>query len=516
MGDMSVKGAVETQRVELQRTETVELRTNNGESTNNAPVFETAANDIKFAAQSVKHLLNETFDLQAAQAAPANQQADVDAAAQRVWDAAENDPEAAAAILDDEIRNLNSKYGADAGGALINKLHQDSKADDYDRRDLTNVLTFAGANGSAADKFVIGRAVGNAYNSMSAEDRTAFTNDLAGMTAANAFRSNFVNNGSTALAEIITRSGNDQLKQDTVAAMVKHATDNVSDGWSLGPWDFNNGGVDINALYNSAAMIANTGSTKAAETRMFGTITDSFEDLTDAQMRILEGNPGFKDQMSTLFMNNSTEVLHSLTGNNGRFDNNPKVDGFRRFMELTLFSSNPGGQREALMGEMTKTISEFADPNASPTAGRTKEADATLAGGLLALTQSAAIFQKDDINANQESRKEAVEFFTGMAFAFIPGASDALGSASGSLTDFAYEQAQSWAEDNGNSALAGFINNMSDGKALENIKTAFEAMRGLHFTISGETLQDHPDLAAAFDSGYASIGVDQLFQKAIE
>lgn len=528
MSDMSVKKADsnnEVNRVEFNQVEVAKHDSNNGSTTAATQTnvrFETATNDMNFQAQTVRFALNNSYDAQVqtitAQSQQPTQQQAVDAAAARVWEAADGDPAAAAAMLDDEIRTLNRQYGAEAGGALIAKLHQDSKTDDR-RGDLANVLTFAGANGSAADKGVIGRAVGNAYNSMSAEDRTAFTQDLAQMTAANGFRGNHISNsgnGATALADIISRSGNDQLRQDAVAAMVKHATENVDEGWSIFGQDFNNGGVDINALYNSAAQIANSSSTRASETQMFGSITDSFENLTDAQMRVLERNPGFKDAMSTLFINNSTDILHSMTGRNGRFDNEPAVDGFRRFMELTLFSSNPGARREDLMGKFTETMSNFADPNAPATAGRTKEADATLAGGLLALTQSAALFQKDDINANRQSREETVKFFTGMAFAFVPGAKDALGEASGTLMDFAYDKAKEWATNNVDSTLANFINNFSDGAALENIKNGYEALRGMHFSISGGTLQDHPALAAAFDSGYASIGVDQLFQNAMK
>lgn len=525
MSDMSVKKAdsnSEVNRVEFKQVEVVKHDTNNGSTTTATQTdlrFETATNDINFQAQSVRFALNNSYDVQVqsvmAQSQQPTQQQAVDAAAARVWEAADGDPAAAAAMLDNEIRTLNRQYGAEAGGALISKLHQDSQTDNH-RGDLANILTFAGAEGSAADKGVIGRAVGQAYNSMDAQNRASFTADLANMTAANGFRGNFVNNAPTALADIISRSGNDQLKQDTVAALVKHATENVDEGWSLGPWDFNNGGVDINALYNSAAQIAGSGSNGAAQTRMFGSITDSLTDLTDAQMRVLEGNTNFKDAISNLFINNSTDILHSLTDSNGFFDDNPKVDGFRRFMETTLFSSNPGSRREALMGEMTKAMSNFADPNAPATGGRSKEADATLAGSLLALTQSAALFQKGDINASRESREEAVKFFTGMAFAFIPGASDALGEASGSLMDYAYDQAKDWATEHADSTLSRFINDFNDGDALNNIKEGFEALRSLSFAIRSEVLGPHPSLARAFNDGYTAMGVDQLFQQAIE
>jgi hypothetical protein len=529
MGEMSVKKSgddsnkVEFQRVEIVKRDNSNDNGSNVTATTNNLRFETGAHEINFQAQTARFRLNENFDLQVQQvsfqAQPQTQQAAVDAAAARVWEAADGDPAAAAALLDNEIRLLNRDYGREAGGALIAKLHQDSQTDNR-HGELSNILTFAGANGSAADKSVIGRAVGQAYNSMSADERAAFTADLAAMTAANGFRGNLITNngtdGSTALADIISRSGNDQLRQDTVAAMVKFATENVDEGWSLGPWDFNNGGVDINALYNSAAQIANSGSNSAAQTQMFGSITDSLTDLTDAQMRVLERNTDFKDAVSNLFINNSTEILHSLTDQNGFFDDNPKVDGFRRFMETTLFSSNPGSRREDLMGEMTRAMSNFADPNAPATAGRTKEADATLAGSLLALTQSAALFQQGDINASRESREEAVKFFTGMAFAFIPGASDALGEASGSLMDYAYDQAKDWATENADSTLSRFINDFNDGDALDNIKEGFEALRSLSFAIRSEVLGPHPSLARAFNDGYTAMGVDQLFQDAIE
>lgn len=432
----------------------------------------------------------------------------IDEAAQRVWDAGEYDPQAGAEALAREIETLNAAYGPEAGGQLMAKLFQDSKSGDYDR-DLNTILAFAGGEGQAngftpnnlteAQKTAIGAAMGQAYETMSPEDRAQFVNDLVAQTEFGGF-----NGTGTNVADLISRGDNSPLKTDMVNALTKRMTE--IDARLLG----NNGGVDIKALANSAAIIAGSGANGAEQAAMFNTIIKGFTEMDSGQLASLMEDPTLKDNLSRVFLNNSEAIIKSLTNEAGGLLDAKSSDGLRIFFEMTMFSRDGGELREQVMGEAVRLISEFADPTASPTSGRTKTDDARTAGSLVGLVQAAAINQKDAIKDDQKAREETTKMFVGMAFAFVPGASDVLGEGADKILELAYDKAVEFAQSNTESGLSGLINDLTDGESLENIDEGFKAIRDLRFQVSN-TLVDNEDLYNAFNDGYAVTGVDQLF-----
>ncbi|MEP6923325.1 MAG: hypothetical protein ABI954_02575 [Pyrinomonadaceae bacterium] len=452
----------------------------------------------------VSQLRNIATDAQTRLTGPSQQE--IDDAAARIWEAGEHNPEQGASQLTQEINALNAKYGPAASSQLMGKLYQDFKDDSYDH-DLLNTLTFVGVNGSEADKNAVGTALGQAYDSMSAEDKQSFTDNLTREAELDSFRSNGLGFKSNQIADLVSRGSSDSFKQNMVSSLTKRMTE-IQPGW-LG----NNNGVDVRALANSAAAIALSGSDKTSQVAMFNTIIKSLPEVTSDTFNSLIDEPGLKDSLSKLFINNSTEIMHSLTAENGRFRDAASADGLEKFFELAMFSKNPGAERENLMGSAVQLISQFADPSAAPTAGRDKAADAYVAGSLIGLVQTAALNQKDAIQDNQKTREDTVKMFTGMAFSFVPGAGKVLGEGSGKILELAYDKAKEFAQSHTESGLTSVINNLLDGDALENIDEGFKSIRDLRYTVAGTVLANNRELADSFELGYAATGVDQLFKK---
>ena len=90
------------------------------------------------------------------------------------------------------------------------------------------------------------------------------------------------------VADLISRSDSAALKTDLVNALTKQMVD-IKSGF-LG----NNGGTDIKALANSAAIIAGSGADGAAQTKMFDTIIKSFPDMDGDQFKSLLDDPKLK------------------------------------------------------------------------------------------------------------------------------------------------------------------------------------------------------------------------------
>jgi hypothetical protein len=442
----------------------------------------------------------------------------LDDSAKRVWDAAQTDPQAGAAALAQEIDALNAKYGPEAGGQLVGKLYADSKDGNYDHN-LNNILTFAGGDEAGgfgqvglpeAQRNSIGTAIGQAYDAMSATDRTEFVNGLVAETEADAFRGNFLGGDATRVADLISRSDSAALKTDAVNALTKRMVE--IEPKLLG----NNGGTDIKALANSAAIIAGSGATGAEQAAMFNTIIKSFPEMDDEQLKSLMEDPTLKDNLSKVFINNSEAIIKGLTNEAGGMLDANSSDGLRQFFEMTMFSKNPGALREDVMGAAVKAISEFADPTALPTAGRTKDDDARTAGSLVGLVQAAALNKKGEIQDDQKSREETTQMFVGMAFAFAPGASDVLGEGAAKLLEVGYEKGIEYAEENAGSGLGGLINDLNDGDSLENIDEGFKAIRDLKFQVQNTlSAEKDKELYNAFTLGYSDTGVDQLFKNAL-
>ena len=438
----------------------------------------------------------------------------LDDSAKRVWDAGKTDPQDGAKALAKEVDDLNAKYGAEAGGQLINKLNQNPKDGNYDHN-LNNILTFAGgreANGFGqaglpeAQRNSIGTAIGQAYDKMPPADRADFVKNAVAETEQDGFRGNAIGGDATRTADLISRSDSAALKNDAVNALTKRMGE-IKLGL-LG----NNGGVDIKALANSAAIIAGSGANGAEQTKMFDTIIKSFPDMDGDQFKSLMDDAGLKDNLSKVFINNSEAITKSLTNEAGGLLDSNSSDGLRQFFEMTMFSKNPGALREQTMGEAVKLISKFGDPTTSSIFGRSKTDDARTAGSLVGLVQAAAINQKGAIEDDRKAREETTKMFVGMAFAFVPGASETLGEGSGKLLEFAYDQGVDYAKSHAESGLGDMINNLTDGDSLKNIDDGFKAIRDLRFQVSN-SLEKNDALYQAFNDGYTETGVDQLFVK---
>lgn len=434
---------------------------------------------VEMALQSVNNTLDEQ----------------IEASAGRVREAWESlDTNAVPNALASEIERLDALYGYGSGAKLIEKLIKD------DPEEFANMMRFAG-QGSAEQQRTIGIALGNAYENLSPEEQQSFAEALAQWTIADAFTPRTDGTEPTGIANLVANGFNDDLKRAVVNEMMEAA-----EGIEPGLFG-DNGGVDVKALFNGAAIIAQSGGSDL-QVELFDTIIKT---LPEVNLPSLMNDPQLKDRLSQLFIDNSTDILHSLTAENGRFLDSQSLDGLRQFFELTLFSKDGGQLRESLMGSVINSISQFADPQNSSSVGRNKEADEYVAGSLIGLVQSAALNQKDAINSEQESREETVKFFTGLAFAAVPGASRVLGEGSGAILEFAYNKAKEFAQSHAGSGIANFINNMLDGDALENIDEGFKAIRDMRFAIESDVLGNSTTLANAFGLGYAETGVDQLF-----
>jgi hypothetical protein len=438
----------------------------------------------------------------------------VQESADRIKKEAQNDPQKAAATLTSEINRLGPKAAAE----LVSQLVKDDKKEGFG---FSNVLKFASNNlankdgmdhmqkvGNDISRSNLANAVGDAYKNMSADEKKDFVKSLTVQTENDGFFGRHLdpNRSPNFIAELVAASSNNDLKKDVVASLVKRGSE-IESGW-LG----NNGGVDIKNLYESAAIIAGSGD-KSSQVEMFNSITQSFSKLAGdkKQLNTIFGDKDFKDKMSQIFLNNSKEILSSATAENGRFKDAASLDGLVKFFEMSLFSKDGGKLRDAVKGEVIKSISEFANGNGG--LGRTNTADSYVAGSLLGALQSAAINQKDSIKDSQKEREETAKFFTGLAFAFVPGADKVLGEGAGKILEVAYDKAKDFAKDNAESGLSGFINKMADGNALKDIKSLFTELRDLKFKISSALPEN---LAGSFGDGYTETGVDQLFLRALE
>ena len=483
----------------------------------------------------------------------------LDDSAKRVWDAGKYDPHAGAAALAKEVNDLNAKYGPEAGGQLVGKLYQDSKGSNYDK-DLNNILTFAGgkeANRLApvglpeAQRNSIGTAVGQAYDKMSPADRGDFVKGLVVQAENDGFRSSQALGGDPArVGDLLARSGSEALKGDAAKAMIARMNE-------ITPKIFgNNGNADVNALSTNAAAIA-AGSDNAAlkretfdalvtrmnvednskvdvktlannasaivasaapgaeQTKMFNTLIKNFGAMDDDTIAPLMQDAALKDNLSKAFINNSEAIMKGLTGGNENtgYLNSPEAkDGLQKFFEMTVFAGNPGQLNQDTMAAAIKTLSRFGDPTALPTAGRTKAADATTAGSLVAVIQNAALAQKDAIEADQENRKEKIELIVGTASAFLPGASKILGEGASELLQTAFDEGKDKLLENAQDGVDSSLQALIDKKPLENIETLAADLRKIHYS-NRNALNGSPDLADHYSLGYASEAADSLINR---
>ena len=243
------------------------------------------------------------------------------------------------------------------------------------------------------------------------------------------------------------------------------------------------------------------------------------------------GDAGFKQELSTLFMRNSEAVLHAQAPD-GAFGDPDFLTGMTRFFEITLFTQDPGSNRDALMQHVLITMGDVGDASAAPPlsqadyeaahGGWSQQDHVEVMGGLQGMILQAANNQQDylenEILEDQQQRTQMIGFVTGMAFAFVPGASDVLGDLAagggnwmsripGTIATFGYEQGTSQLEEGAQQALLGLLSgNGNDQESLAEINAFMQMFKD---TVTGTSAalpngeEGELNLRTAFQSAYA-------------
>lgn len=267
----------------------------------------------------------------------------------------------------------------------------------------------------------------------------------------------------------------------------------------------------------------------ALQTDLFGAVSKGLNN--PEVFDNFRGDAGFKEELSTLFMNNSQSILHQQAPD-GAFANPNFIEGMTKFFEITLFTQDPGSNRETLMQHVVTTMGDVGDASAAPPlpqadyeaahGGWSQQDHVEVMGGLQAMVLQAADNQKsyleNEILEDKQQREQMIGFVTGMAFAFVPGASDVLGDLAaggtnwlskvpGTIAEFGYEQGTSQLEEGAQQALLGLLSGAgSDQEALADITAFMETFKG---TITGTSAalpngeEGELSLRTAFQSAYA-------------
>lgn len=239
----------------------------------------------------------------------------------------------------------------------------------------------------------------------------------------------------------------------------------------------------------------------------------------------------FKQELSTLFMNNSQDILHQQAPD-GAWSDPDFIEGMTKFFEITLFTQNPGENRETLMQHVLTTMGDVGDAAAAPPlsqadyeaahGGWSQQDHVEVMGGLQGMILQAADNQKSyleaEILADKEQRQAMIGFVTGMAFAFVPGASEALAGLSSqggnwlskvpsTIAEFGYDQATSQLEEGSQELLLNLLSGAgSNEEALADVDAFMDTFKD---TILGTSAalpngeQGELDLRSSFQSAYA-------------
>lgn len=373
-----------------------------------------------------------------------------------------------------EISDLKLKYGDEAAAKMMAELYKKNPDDLFTSLRLADKM-------SDYDKQNIGKALGDGYGYLSAEERAEFAKAIAYTTVGDSFTTNVNFGKSTTLAELLAHSSNTQMKTDVVKAMMDLA--GTIKAGALG----DNGGVDVQALFKSAAMIADT----APPAERAAMLKNIIETLPKINLPSLIKDNETKDLLSKLFMNSGPEFMH-LVAPDGSMSKEEK-DALVKFMELTVFSEGNNSLRPQMMAYMVQLTKDVGDaatippiPNteyAKTHGGWSKEAHVEVMGGFMAVMCKAAENQKDAIKSDQEQQKKTVQMFTGLAFSFVPGAGKALGDISGEgavflekiavkVTEFAWDKAKGAAQ----TGVEDGINKLLSDDSLKNIDTMLSTL----------------------------------------
>lgn len=430
----------------------------------------------------------------------------VAAAAERVKDSMQYDVVAGGEELAEEIARLNSLYGEQAGGALMAQLYKDMPHELGASLRLMDDL-------SETQKNDVGRALGDMFGGLSADEKAGFAEWVSNWTVQDAFTPNFgMENKATSFADLISRSFNTEMKTAVVNAMMEQAK-------TIEPGLFgDNGGVDVQALFTSAANIANS-LPSAERAEMLQKI---IETLPEVNLPSLIKDPETKDALSRLFMNSGEQLLHNAAPD-GAFASRKFQEGMIKFMELTLFSEHPGELRPQMMEEMVRLTANVGDAAAQPPVSQAEYENAhggwsqqdhvEAMSGLMAMAWKAAENQKGAIQADQKQREETMKMFTGLAFSFVPGAGKVLGELggegaefldriAGKVRDFAWDKAKGALQ----SGVENRLNDLMSGDSLENIDKMLGTLRDTVLSLNASLPNGENgelDLRSKFQSAFA-------------
>lgn len=405
-----------------------------------------------------------------------------------------------------EINVLKAQYGDEAAARMMAELY---------KKDPTGLmLNLSHADDiSSYDKQTIGQALGDAYGYLSPEQKAEFAKLVAEVTVGDAFtpRSS-LEQKSTTLAEILASSTNTQMKTDVVKALMDKAATIQKKIFG------DNGGVDVQALFKSAAMIANT----APPTERAAMLKNIVETLPKINLPSLIKDNETKDLLSQLFMNSGPEFMH-LVAPDGAISSSTTRDGIIKLMELTLFSEGANSERPKMMEYMVKLMKDVGDAAVQPPTsqsayeaahgGWSQQDHVEAMSSLFAMTWKAAQNQKEAIKADQEQQKKTAEMFTGLAFSFVPGAGKVLGEIGGEgasylekiggkVRDFAWDQSKDALKSGVNSQLADLIS----GDSLKDIDKTLSALRDTVLSINSSLPNGEAgelDLRAKFQAAFS-------------
>ncbi len=285
----------------------------------------------------------------------------------------------------------------------------------------------------------------------------------------------------------------------------------------------------VTVYYHARITVPNFGASLQSD--LFSSVAKGLNN--DAAFEQFRDDAGFKEELSTLYMNNSERILHEQAPD-GAFTDAGFVEGMTSFFELTLFTDNAGSNRETLMESVVETMSDVGMASAAPPlsqaeyetahGGWSQQDHVEVMGGLQGMVLQAASNQKDylqsEILADQEQREQMIGFVTGMAFSFVPGAGDVLGSLAsgggnwlsqvpGTIAEFGYDQATSQLEEGSTEALMQLLGGLGDSSQQDQLANVDAFLESFKDTIIGTSAAlpngeaGELNLRTAFQSAFA-------------
>ncbi len=469
-------------------------------------MLETAKHELKQGnVHDDEHATISRIDAALTSAAQTQDEA-VDAAFDRVSESFDSfGYDGGAEVLASEIDRLNTLYGREATGELLAKLYRENPDELGTAIRLSDDL-------SDSQKFDLGMAFGEAFDTFSADEKNGFGEWVANNIYADAFTPSAMGNSADTFGDILSRGFNSEMKTAAVNGIMELAG-------TIQPKRFgDNGGVDVQALFTSAAMIADSAYGEP-RTAMLETI---IETLPKINLPSLIKDTEVKDALSRLFMSAGEDLLHRAAPD-GAFGSQDFQAGMIAFMELTLFSENPNSLRPQTMEYMVRLTQDVGDAAAEPPVsqaeyeashgGWSQQDHVEVMSGLMAMTWKAADNQQNAIKASEAQQKQTMQMFTGLAFSFVPGAGKVLGELggegaefleqiAGKVRDFAWDKAKGALQ----SGVEGQLTNLMSDDSLENIDTMLGNLRDVVLSLNASLPNGEAgelDLRSKFQSAFA-------------